>query len=217
MEGLGVLVIIILVALLLYSFSFLFRSGAPSSVVKDGYDNFCRLIPKDFTYKYYNDYTGYAINIEKKQIFLYDTEYKTYDFSSVRNIERRWNTPGKHTLIGKSSVGDQLQVSRLNYGEEKNAYDSSGLFVYVADIKIPMWRIKFVSESSLLKSYEIVLQAIEGVLPNESDETSSNAQHVNLTKVMEYRKATGVCISCGSGLYSAQEQEEGYCNACRDK
>jgi|GEM_PF-4829461 len=143
--------------------------GKPKKVTYKGYDKFYASLPGTYGYIYFNDNTGYAINMLENKIYLYSGSSKIYDISDIRDVKRVWQIPGKVTQIGKSTISSTLQTHGHNVNLEKEAYNQSGLFISVADIEKPQYHIKFVSESDLLRSYEIFLQAMEGKLPQDRE------------------------------------------------
>lgn len=132
-----------------------------------GVDRFNKLLPEGYNFKYYNDFTGYAINAKERKVLLYSGEgriYAKYDISDIRNVERIWETPGKSVLVGKATIASTIQNSHMNVKQREAAYENSGLYVFVKDVNRPRWHVKFENEQDLLKSYEIFCQAIEGNL-----------------------------------------------------
>lgn len=178
-DGTGCVVIIfaflLVVGVVVGGFMWLMGSifGKPKSITHKGYDNFYASLPENYGHKYFNDNTGYAINVLEHKVYLYSGSPKVYSIADIRNVERVWQTPGQVRTVGNSSISSTLQTHGHNVSLERQAYDESGLFISVADIEKPRYQIKFISESDLLRSYEVFLQAMEGKLPPDKEVSES--------------------------------------------
>ncbi|WP_043601320.1 DUF4755 domain-containing protein [Solidesulfovibrio magneticus] len=176
-------------------------------------------LPTGFGYFHYFDRTGYAINITEKQILLILNDIPLqYPISAIREVKKLWVTPGKTIVHGKKDLSTSVSVSAHNARMARDAYDDSGLFLHLADINLPTVNIKFANPASLDRSYEIFLQAMEGVLPEDTTSgTEADSSDGSVETLRQRRKAQGLCILCGGPLSSSKEQVLGYCKVCANK
>lgn len=131
--------------------------------------SFFKDLGEQFKYHYYYKGSGYSISVKGKQFAVcQDGAAKVYDTSKIREIERSWVTPGQTRVHGSVGLTTALSVASANMRDANVARSQSGLFITVADIDNPQWRIKFANKNELLRSYEIFNQAMEGILPEVS-------------------------------------------------
>ena len=143
-------------------------TGRPKHVKTLGVVSFDNVLPSGFGYKYYNDNSGFAFNFDELSVLLFNKgKYKIYNFTQIRNVERKWIEPGKHRVIG-GSLGHAAQARRINHKESIAAYNDSGLFISMIDIDDPMWQVKFVNETDLYRAFEIFSQAMDGAYSKQS-------------------------------------------------
>lgn len=67
-------------------------------------------------------------------------------------------------LAGKASLGTNVNTALKNRSLRKDAYESSGIFVEVADIDTPVFQIMYSSEADMRRSVEILQQFLDGTL-----------------------------------------------------
>ena len=187
-------------------------TSIPQYADKTAYGLFIAELPPEFGYHYFFDNTGYAINMnEKSFIVRWRNMTKRYPITELREIKKNWVTAEKTVILGKNDFGTAVGVSNLNAKRERDAYDESGLFLHVADINTPILHIKFSDKALLDRSYEIFLQAMEGRLPQEKNETTPGVTDADLRMA---RKAQGLCTVCGQPLVSDKDKLIGYCRSC---
>lgn len=130
-------------------------------------DKFLSSLPTGFGYEYFLNNTGFALNMETKQIaFTSDGNLHIYSFSDIRDIEKKWVIP---TLLSPrlgSNMKTDMAIANMNSANTISAYNTSGLFVSIADIQHPVHQVKFTIRSDMDTAYEILTQALEEKLPH---------------------------------------------------
>ena len=137
-----------------------FSKSEPDPV--DSNFNFRKNLPTDYGYAYYYDGTGYAINVKEGKILLKnDSIEKIYNRSNIRKIEWAMITQEKTKLYGQHSIATRVGVAFDNSKAAERAESATGIFISVADIDDPTWKIKISGEQKIKRSFEILQQFLE--------------------------------------------------------
>lgn len=169
MEGFLVLMLVLVAIFIGWRISRIVGNNIPKEAqVRSDTQEFFKSIENETgfrDYVYCLDNTGYAISIEKESILLKNGDiqkiYKRENLRSIEAVPCQWETT---KLYGKHDIATAMSVAGDNKIAKKRAYENSGLFIKVADVKYPTWQIKTCSQSHLDEIYETVLEFMEGKL-----------------------------------------------------
>lgn len=155
-------IVAILIILGVWIFRF-FGSSIPTTSMADT-EGFAAALPEGFGYPYFLDNTGHAVNVkEKKLLVMSKGRKRIYELENIRGVKYGMDGASQFYLSG-GGVSQHINTGLKNRSLKKDAYDTSGIFIEVADIDNPVLQIKYSSEAELRRSVEILQQFMDGTL-----------------------------------------------------
>ena len=128
-------------------------------------DRYKATLPEGYGYPYFLDGTGYGVNVkENKLLITSNGRQHIYGLDEVRGFKYSMNGADQIYLTGKHGVSSHINTGLKNRSLKKEAFNSSGIFVEVADIDTPVLQIKYSSEVDMRRSVEILQQFLDGTL-----------------------------------------------------
>ena len=141
-----------------------FGSSVPSTSFGDT-ERFKGSLPEGFGYPYFLDGTGHAVNVKDRKLLVFaNGKQHIYGSESIRGFKYGMDGADQIYLTGKASLGTSVNTALKNRSMRKDAYESSGIFVEVADIDTPVLQIRYSSETDMRRSVEILQQFLDGTL-----------------------------------------------------
>jgi len=87
-----------------------------------------------------------------------------YDKEKIRGFNYANNQADQFFTWGRLGIGTPLNVALKNRELKKDAYDSNGIFIKIADIDTPVIQIKFINTVEMNRSIEILQQFLDNIL-----------------------------------------------------
>lgn len=158
----------LLFAFIVWRFLLIFIIRVPK-VSKSKIAEFQASLPKGFEYAYFLDGTGYSINVEEDKILLRNgKDEKTYPRSAIREINSEEGRYDINKIYGRVPLISRINCAVQNRKNKKYVFDTSGIFISVADVDHPRWQIKVSDVNYGSRCFEVLSQFLDGTLkPNK--------------------------------------------------
>lgn len=128
-------------------------------------ERFKTSLPEGFGYPYFLDETGHAVNVKEKRLLVMSNGRKhVYELKDIRGFKYGMDGADQFYLTGTVGVSARINTGLKNRSLKKDAYNTSGIFIEVADIDTPVLQIKYSKEAELRRSVEILQQFMDGTL-----------------------------------------------------
>lgn len=161
MQALVILAIILAIVIPVIRF---FASSVPSTSFGD-MERFKASLPEGFGYPYCLDGTGHAVNVKDRKLLVFaNNRQHIYGLENIRGFKYGMNEADQFHITGKAGAQAHINTGLKNRSLRKDAYESSGIFVEVADIDTPVLQIKYSKDADMRRSVEILQQFLDGTL-----------------------------------------------------